>query len=69
MNVNFKKYLEYGITERFMYNDFTGWWIQNNSKMLKFLCYSDDELMRSTYDEIYKFIKKTLVLDDIKVSG
>ncbi len=55
-----KKYFEGGITYGYMERDFISWWIMSDCETVEYLRDSEDEYIRSTYDEIYKFNKKTL---------
>jgi len=48
-----------------MNNRFISWWIQGSGDNLSRLCGSDDAYLRSAYDEVYKFIHKTLTVDEI----
>lgn len=55
-----KKYFEGGIYYGYMERDFISWWIMSDCETVEYLRDSEDEYIRSTYDEIYKFNKKTL---------
>ena len=60
-----KAYLKGGIDYGYMNGDFISWWISSDCKTVEYLRDSDDAYIRSTYDEMYKFIKKTLTEKEI----
>lgn len=60
-----KEYINGGIEYGYMNNRFISWWIQGSGDNLSRLCGSDDAYLRSAYDEVYKFIHKTLTVDEI----
>lgn len=60
-----KAYFKGGIDYGYMNGDFISWWILSDCNTVEYLRDSDDAYIRSTYDEMYKFIKKTLTKKEI----
>ena len=59
-----KEYYRFGVKTGFI-NRFHTYWINQGPETVKLLCDSDNAYIRSAYDELYKFIHKTIKEDEI----